>query len=285
MADVVLYVVTSAGAREVTLSSAPASLHDLPQWLPLGVYTSLRTFEQHKFLHLSGHLRRLARSMALLNWRYDLDEAAVRRALHQVCTAYDYPEARVRIDVLARPAPQLGCDSRLLLTLAPLEPPPPSIYEQGVSVALAPQLQRRQPQAKTADFVLARRQVDLNEAYEILLLDEEGRLLEGSSSNFFAVRDGAVVTAGQGVLEGITRHIVLQLVAEMDMALQLRPVRLAEITQLEEAFLSSSSRGLVPVRQIAAQVVGEGRPGPVTRRLMTAYERFVAQAIRPAVPV
>jgi branched-subunit amino acid aminotransferase/4-amino-4-deoxychorismate lyase len=222
--------------------------------------------------------------MTLQNWQYDLDEGALRRALHQICTAYEHPDARVRIDVLPHPAPQLNSDSRLLLTLAPFEPPPPAAYEQGVSVALAPQLHRLRPQAKTADFVLARRQITFNEAYEVLLLDEEGRLLEGSSSNFYAVSDGAVVTAGDHVLEGITRSIVLQLVEEAGIALRLRASRLSETAQLDEAFLSSSSRGLVPVRQIAAQVIGSGRPGPVTRRLMADYEQFVAQAIRPAVP-
>jgi branched-subunit amino acid aminotransferase/4-amino-4-deoxychorismate lyase len=170
------------------------------------------------------------------------------------------------------------------LTLAPFEPPPPSVYEQGVSVALAPQLHRLRPQAKTADFVLARRKIAFNEAYEVLLLDGEGRLLEGSSSNFYAASDGAVLTAGDGVLEGVTRSIILQLVEEAGIALHLRAPRLSDTAQLDEAFLSSSSRGLVPVRQIAAQVIGSGAPGPLTRQLMADYDRFVAQAIRTAVP-
>lgn len=284
MSDVLLYFVTGEGARRVALPYTPDSLHDLPPWLPLGVYTSFRTFEHNKFLRLSAHLQRLEQSMTLQDWHYALDESALRRALHQVCTAYEHPDARVRIDVLPHPAPQLNSASRLLLTLAPFEPPPPDVYVQGVSVALAPQLHRLRPQAKTADFVLARRKIAFNEAYEVLLLDDEKRLLEGSSSNFYAVSNGAVLTAGNGVLEGITRSIILQLVAEAGIALHLRAPRLSETGQLDEAFLSSSSRGLVPVRQIAAQVVGSGDPGPVTRRLMANYEQFVAQAIRPAVP-
>jgi branched-subunit amino acid aminotransferase/4-amino-4-deoxychorismate lyase len=277
-------MVTGDGSRRVALPYTPDSLHDLPPWLPLGVYTSLRTFEHNKFLRLSGHLQRLEQSMALQDWHYILDVGALRRALQQVCTVYEHPDARVRIDVLPHPAPQLDSDSRLLLTLAPFEPPPPAVYEQGVSVGLAPQLHRLRPRAKTADFVLARRKIALNQAYEVLLLDEEGCLLEGSSSNFYAVSDGAVLTAGDGVLEGITRSIILQLVEEAGITLHLRAPRLSETAQLDEAFLSSSSRGLVPVRQIAAQVVGSGGPGPVTRRLMADYEQFVAQAIRPAVP-
>ena len=285
MTDVVLYAVTTAGAKELELSYEPSSLYDLPESLALGVYTALRTFDHYKFLQLSDHLRRLEQSMALLNWRYVLDEGAVRRALHQVCVAYGHPEARVRIDVLARPASELGSDSRVLLTLAPFEPPPAAVYEEGARLRLARQLQRRKPRAKTADFVLARRNYPLNtaKAYEYLLLGDEERLLEGSGSNFYAVRDGSVLTAGDGVLEGITRKIVLQLVAKAGIDLQLHAARLDEVAQLDEAFLSSSSRGLVPVREIEGRVVGQGRPGPITRRLMADYEQFVVQAVRPAV--
>lgn len=285
MLDVVMYVVGEVGTKEVALDTTPASLHDVPDWLPLGVYTSLRTFEHFKFLHLAEHLQRLERSMALLGWSYALDKGALRRALHDVCRAYGHAEARVRIDVLAQTTPRLDSGSRLLLTLAPFEPPPEDVYRQGVTVALAPQLQREQPEAKKADFVRARRQAAVNEAYEILLLDADGRLLEGSSSNFYGVRDGAVYTAEKGVLEGITRGIVLQLVREEGLPLHLQAVRLEETARLGEALLSSSSRGLVPVRQIGEQVVGDGRPGPLTRRLMVAYEQYVAQAIRPAVPM
>ena len=291
MPKVVVYGVTVTGAQQLDLPFTPTSLYDLPEDLPLGVYTTFRTFDHYKFLHLSDHFRRLEQSMALLNWRYALDEAALRRALHQVCVGYAHPDARVRIDVLARAAAELAGDSRLLLALAPFDPPPAQVYERGVRVALAPRLHREEPRAKTADFVLARREYPLGGAgaphaanpYEYLLLDEEQHLLEGSSSNFYAVRDGSVDTAGDGVLEGITRKIVLQLISEAGIKLRMRAVRLAELEELDEAFLSSSSRGLVPIQQIDGRIVGAGRPGPVTRRLMAAYEEYVAEAVRPAV--
>ena len=291
MPKVVVYAVTVTGAQQLELPVTPASLHDLPEDLPLGVYTTFRTFDHYNFLHLSDHFRRLEQSMALLNWRYVLDEAAVRRALHQVCVGYAHPDARVRIDVLARPATQLAGDSRLLLALAPFDPPPAEVYELGVSVALAPRLRREEPRAKMAEFVLARREYPVGGAgashaadpYEYLLLDEKQHVLEGSSSNFYAVRDGGVHTAGDGVLEGITRKIVLQLISEAGIKLRMRAVRLVEVEELDEAFLSSSSRGVVPVQEIDDRIVGAGRPGPVTQQLMAAYEQYVAEAVRPAV--
>lgn len=283
MADVRLYAVTAEGAQELHLAPPPANLYDLPPGLALGVYTAFRTFDHYKFLQLSDHLHRLSHSMALLSWRYELDEAALRQALHQVCVGYDHPDARVRIDVLAQAATVLGSESRVLLTLAPFVPQPPAVYEEGVHLALARRLQRREPQAKTADFVLQRQNypVGAPETYDFLLLDEQERLLEGSTSNFYAVRDGAVLTAGDGVLEGITRKIVLQLVRAQGIPLSLRAPTLAEAPQLDEAFLSSSSRGLIPVRSIDGQAV-RSAPGPITRRLMAAYAQFVAQNVQPA---
>lgn len=285
MADIKLYSVTDAGAKELTPPHPLSSLYDLPNELALGVYTAMRTYDHYKFLRLSDHLQRLEQSMAVLNWRYRLDEGAVRRALHQVCVAYEYPDARVRIDVLTQaPGPPYG-DSHVIVTLAPFEPQPVVVYEKGVRLALAPALQRRHPQAKTADFALARREYPINsdESYDFLLLDEEERLLEGSTSNFYAVRDGRIWTAGEGMLEGITRMTVLQLAEETGIELQLDAPRLADVPLLDEAFLSSSSRGLVPVRQIDGKVVGQGRPGPITKQLMVAYEDFVERSVRPAV--
>jgi branched-subunit amino acid aminotransferase/4-amino-4-deoxychorismate lyase len=285
MPDVEVYAVTPEGPQRVHLPTPPASVHALPPDLSTGVYTVLRTFEHNKFLKLADHLRRLEQSMALLGREVRLDRQALRQALHEVCMAYGHPEARVRVDVLEGEAPRLPAGCRQLIALAPFVPLPEACYEEGVRVGLAPRLKRRHPRAKSTDFILARRRHTRTggETFDDLLLDGEGRILEGSTSNFYAVRGGVVWTADEGVLEGITRGIVLQLVAEGGIPLRLEAVPLAEIARFEEAFLSSSSRGLVPVVDVDGRLIGDGAPGPVTRRLMAAYERFVARAIRPAV--
>jgi branched-subunit amino acid aminotransferase/4-amino-4-deoxychorismate lyase len=116
-----------------------------------------------------------------------------------------------------------------------------------------------------------------------LLLSESGHILEGTGSNFYGARDGVVWTAGEGVLEGITRRIILDLLPGLGISLRLEPVHVDEIGRLDEAALSSSSRALFPVVEIAGQQVGDGRPGPVSRRILVAYQQFVAKNIRPAV--
>ena len=284
MSDFQLFAVTPSAPQPLIWPAGAASVHEVFDNLALGVYSALRTFDHHKFLHLDDHLDRTEQSMRLLGWQYRLDRAAFCQALHQVCTAYPLPDARVRFDVLAAPATSLGSDSRVLIGLAPFTPVPDACYEQGVRVQLAPHLKRENPLLKTANFVLARRPYPLGhpEAYEHLLVNEAGDILEGSSSNFYAVRDGCLHTAGAGVLEGITRKIVLQLAAQLHLPVVLAPVHAAGIPQFHEAFISSSSRGLVPVVAISNQSVGIGRPGPITRQLAAAYHAYVQTHIRPA---
>lgn len=285
MAHVELFAVKPDGPVQLTSASPLGSIYDLPDTLPYGVYTVMRTFEHNKFLGLTDHLDRLEQSIALLGWNYRPDRWAIRKALHEVCTAYSQPEARVRLDVLAGPAEELGTESRDLITLSPFEPVPEIFYQKGVRVAVARQLQRRQPRAKTADFVLARRNYPAGrpEAFEYLLLSEDGRILEGSGSNFYAIRSGVLWTAGERVLEGITRKIVLRLAPQLGIPVQLEAVALSDVPHLDEAFMSGSSRGLIPIVSVNGESVDNGRPGPITRNLMDAYEAYVAQAIRPAI--
>lgn len=302
MANFQLYAIEDAGPRALPVPDDAVQFIDLYRGLPLGVYDALRTFEHNKFLYLNRHLARTERSMALLGWTYRLDRARLLRALHAVVTAAEWPEMRVRFDVLAGPAEALSTTSRELIALQPFTPPLPELYERGVAVAFAAGLARERPQAKTADFAARRpttaglRQIEESgqlpvsgaqsavnsEPYEYLLLDSAGRILEGTGTNFWAVRDGVVYTAGEGVLEGITREILLQLIAGLDVPLRLEAVGAADIAALDEAALSGSSRALLPVVAIAGQPVGDGRPGPITRRILAAYNAFVAENVRTA---
>lgn len=281
-----LFAVSGQGPVRLALPSPLASIHDLPDDLPFGIYTAFRTFDHDKFLKLGAHLDRMQQSIDLLEWEYHLDRVVLRQALAKVCAGAPWPNSRVRVDVLEAPATRWSVTSRLLLTLAPFEPIPARHYREGVRLGLARQLQRVQPLAKRADFVLARRDYPLGqpEAYDYLLLDAAENILEGSSSNFFVVCDGMLWTAGDGVLEGITRTIILQeLAPALSIPIRFQPPALARVNTFDEAFLSSSSRGLIPVVNIAGTMVGEGTPGPVTRRLMDAYEDYVVETIRPAV--
>ena len=291
MSGMFFAAITATGLRPLPIPPSAHTFTDLLAGLPVGVYSAWRTFSHNKFLYLQAHLERTQQSMDLLGWGEVLAKEAVCRALQEAATAVPWPDSRVRLDVLAHPAPQqLGTDSRLLLALIPLIPPAAELYETGVAVALAEGLTRENPLVKTADFSLRRVQYQQNhqthqgeDVYEYLLTSPDGYLLEGAQTNFWGVRHGVLYTAATGILEGITRKILLQLAPQVGIPVQLQPIHRQEIAQLEEAALSGSSRAFLPVVRIQDQVVGNGRPGPISRRLLTAYNDFLRREIRPAI--
>ena len=113
----------------------------------------------------------------------------------------------------------------------------------------------------------------------MLLVDRNGRLLEGLSCNVFFVKDGTIFTAGAGVLEGVTRKIVLEVCNQFTIPIEFTAVRLKDISSCDEAFLSSTSRGVLPVVKIDQQVIGKGIPGEITRRVMVGFAARIDEGL------
>ena len=122
------------------------------------------------------------------------------------------------------------------------------------------------------------------------MVDEAGRILEGLTSNFFAVKGNEIWTNEESVLSGITRSLVLDEAVRNELPVNFRSITITEIPILEEAFITSSSRGILPVKQIDEVLIGYGKlvsldkpvcpgqsvcpgqPGPITKRLMDCLE-------------
>ena len=261
------------------------SFDDLYRQFNLGVYTALRTYRHNRFLHLGHHIHRTMASLIRAGIDHEMDEAKVRQSLHQVCTDYPGQEMRVRIDVLATPFLVDGIEVRELIAIAPFSPPDPSLYEQGVDLVTTDALSRDDPLTKSAQFVAARKNVlaASPQAEDCLLVDAHGHLLEGTNSNFYAVHSGLFRTANHGVLEGVTRTIVLSLAESLAIPIALRALARSEIAQLSEAAISSSSRGIMPVVSIDNVTIGDGVPGPIIRALMNAYEGYLVTHLKLAI--
>jgi branched-chain amino acid aminotransferase len=105
----------------------------------------------------------------------------------------------------------------------------------------------------------------------VLLSDAAGNVVEGPGFNVFAVVDGALVTPAEGVLEGITRRTVIEMAQSIGLPVALRALPARELRSAQEAFLSSSGGGVLPVTRVDGQPVGTGEVGPVTQRLVQTY--------------
>ena len=273
------------GPVEVPLPPGVDGMHAALGELPGGVYSGLRSFPGGRFLALEAHIARAERSARALGFELGAERALLVVGLQRVVDDARPDDLRLRFDVLPEPFELGGVRARLWLATAPYTPVPQRYLEQGARVEVAEGLVREEPLVKTTEFVLRRRPYPLesDQAYEHLLVDGGGRILECTSANVYALRGGRLETADSGVLEGITRALVLDLARELGLEVELRAPRLDEVAQWDEAFLSSSTRGLVPIVDVAGARVGDGRPGPWTRRLSEAYARLAERDAARAV--
>lgn len=289
MAERRLYAVSPGGVRRL---ECPVPLEEGPldacfAGRPTGAYAGLRTYGGRNFLGLEAHVVRAKRSLRALGAEEELDEELLRRGLDAV--AGDWLDGEARILFLVFPTADASSDPpvRALIAIEGLRTPSSGILRDGVEVDFAPGLRRIDPEAKTSNWLEGRRGwTDSSPSiYEHLLLDPARRILEGTSSNVYFVREATLHTAGEGVLEGITRGIVLGLCPGLGIPVTLEAVSADDCDRVDEAFLSSSTRELVPITRIAGRPVGGGRPGPVFQRLLVAYRDRVAQLARRAWPV
>lgn len=104
-----------------------------------------------------------------------------------------------------------------------------------------------------------------------VLVDRRGNLTEGTGFNIFVARDGALATPERGVFEGMTRRTVIELCHDEGIPCEKKPVPAAALADADEVFLTSTAGGIMPIREIDGRAVGDGQPGPLTRRLDTLY--------------
>jgi D-alanine transaminase len=148
---------------------------------------------------------------------------------------------------------------------------------QGVAVITQPDQRWARRDIKTVQLLpnlLAKQAARKTGAFEAWLVDDDGCVTEGSSTNAWIVdKDGTVITRdlSNAILPGVTRRIILQALAEAQMKVAERKFTVAEAKAAQEAFLSSATGAAVPVVAIDDQIIGNGAPGAVTRRIRELY--------------
>ncbi len=242
--------------------------------LPSGLYTTFRTYAgRTKVIGLRAHLDRLYLPAKALQMNVVLNRDQLRKVLADLLQSLAPHEARVRL--ILDTSRERG---RLYVLLEALKALPPEIYQDGVRVGIS-RGSRKKPLLKQTTFITessSERKRLGGETFEILLA-HNGRILEGLTSNFFYVRDGELGTAGRGVLSGVTRETVLTIARQAEIPVRYKALTLREAPEIDEVFITSSSRGIVPVVQIMAQPVGNGKVGNITKQLIDRFERKITE--------
>src|SRR4051794_21105875 len=256
------------------------------------VYETIGTIHGRLFA-ARDHLDRLERSARRIGMRVP-PRAEIETAIAETVAAAGNAETRVRV-MLTRGVGKLdldpaSCDDcRLVVIAFPLGAPTPEMFEKGVAVAIV-SVTRNSPRAidpavKSGNYlnnVLALGEARrVSGAYEAILCADDGSVAEGSTSNVFAVVGGVVWTPPPdvGILDGITRGKVMQLASGAGVAVVERRIQPDELRGADEAFLTSATRGVLPITTIDGRPVGGGVPGPVTRRLMALYDGLARRGV------
>jgi branched-chain amino acid aminotransferase len=245
------------------------------------------------------HLARLRRSADAIGLTIPISEDRWPLLLHEAMTrndvGHEHTDAYLRITI-SRGAGDIGLDPALcptptvVIMTKPLHPPPPEQYRVGVKLIVA--RTRRNlpsalsPQVKATNFlnnIMAKREAIAAGAFDSILLNWESHLTECTVSNLFFVRAGRLCTPALacGLLDGITRDIVIGLAQEKRIPVDEGHFGVEAIHKADECFITNTSLEMMPVTMVDGHPVGKGTPGPLTQQLHAYFVANKARFLEP----
>lgn len=259
-----------------------------------GIYETLRTYDGRLFL-FDRHMRRLRNSARLIDLAIPFTDDELAAHIHDTIAAaqLDGNEAYVRVlvtrgvgeltyDISATPKPSW------VIIVKPLPSPAPEIYERGVTVALV-DVVRNHPQSvnpmiksnNLMNSALAAQQALKRGAFEAVMRNYRGELTECTQSNLFVVKSGAALTPPleSGLLPGITREFLFEIGRDAGVEVREQILRDDDLFSADEAFLTSTTREVLPIVAIDDRDIGDGKPGPVTLNLLNAFRAACGRGI------
>jgi len=269
----------------IPLSQARISVLDYGFLYGFGLFETMRAYEGQVF-RLYSHLSRLVRSAEILGLLIGVTD--LKGAVMATIQANQLSDARIRITISIGegsmvPDPDTCKQPTVLIMAGNYHPYPEQVYKKGFRAVVSSIRRNSQSplsRLKSANYLenlLAKQEARKAGADEALCLNEKGLLAEASMSNIFLVADGVLKTPGQegGILPGITREVLLELASQLGISTFEQDIRLEEVFQAQEAFLTNSLIEIMPLAEVDSKPVGSGKPGPVTRKLMANYKKLV----------
>jgi branched-chain amino acid aminotransferase len=267
-----------------------------------GVYETLRTYNGQPFL-FERHMRRLRTSADMLALPIPLSNAEIAARFRETMAAAKlgdgvHNEAYIRI-LVTRGVGELTYDpaacpiSSIVVIVKPNVDPPAEAFEKGVRVALVPVVRNHpatvNPLIKSNSLInnaLGMQEALKRGGFEGIMRNYKGELAECTQSNLFVVKSGVALTppVDAGLLPGITREFLFEIGAEEGIPVREAVLRDEDLFAADEAFLTSTTRELVPIVQVDEHKIGTGVPGPIGRTLLDGFRRrALAMTAVPAV--
>ena len=250
-----------------------------------GCFETMRAY-QGKIFRLEPHLDRLEGSIAHLGLRPSVDRATLARRLRQALARSEIREAMVRV-ALIPDARRMASPS---IVVQPVPLPTATAYRRGIRVTIVPTrrfpVNQIDPQAKFSarlGSVLAVMEAQLRGVEEAVFLDgTTGVVTESTASNLGLIKAGAFLASPCefGLLAGVTWHAVAELAPTIGLTVRPTPLTRHDCYNADEAFMLSTLKEILPVTVIDGRRIGDGRPGPYTRRLHRAFRALVTRELR-----
>jgi len=280
----------------VPRSEAKVSVFDRGYLYGDGVFEGIRGYNGRIF-RLDQHLERLYRGAKAIWLEISLTPEELKDAICETVRRNGLKDCYVRV-VVSRGEGDLGLNplncrgpATVVVIASHIALYPAEVYEQGLELVTCATRRNApdalNPEIKSLNYlnnILAKIEVVRAGAHEGLMLNGTGHVAEATGDNVFIARGGFLKTppANAGILEGITRQVVIELADEMGLPLREDMLTLYEVYTADECFLTGTAAEIVPVARCDGRVIGDGKPGPVTKRLM---ERFKEVTVTEGVPV
>lgn len=280
----------------VPRSEAKVSVFDRGYLYGDGVFEGIRGYNGRIF-RLDQHLERLYRGAKAITLDIPLTPEELKDVIIETVRHNELRDCYIRV-VVSRGEGDLGLNpmnchtpATIVVIVSHIALYPQEVYEQGLDLVTCTTrrnlLTALNPEIKSLNYlnnILARIEVVRAGAHEGLMLNHLGFVAEATGDNVFIVRGGVLRTppAHTGILEGITRQVVLELAEEMGLPAREEEMTLYEVYTADECFLTGTAAEIVPVARTDGRIIGDGKPGPITKRLR---ERFEEVTVTEGVPV
>ncbi len=262
----------------VPSEEAVISLNDMIVLRGYGIFDFLRTYNKRPF-YLKGHIDRLERSGKLTGIELPETTERIFEIVMETLKKNDHnEESNVRLVVSGGISPDSVTpqgNGKLIVMVTPKLALPDWWYTDGTKIITNP-VERYIPGAKSTNYmaaVIALQKSKYEGAIEAIYVDRDNSMLEGTTTNLFTFIGSKLVTPENGILPGITRQVMLDILKD-EFDIELRDVKKDEIDSFEEVFITASNKEVVPVIQIDDKVIGDGNVGPRVKRVLELFKKY-----------
>lgn len=263
----------------VSEADATLSVFDLGVLRGYGVFDYVQLYQGRPF-KLMDHLERLEENANKIELQLPCNIHKLYDISHELIEKNPPIDAGLRYIVTGGLSfkdqlLQAGSSSLMILT-HPFSPYPEHFYSEGMRVVTTKH-NRLNPEVKSTNYmpaIFAMKKAVNKGFHDALFTTQDNSILEGTTCNVFFVKGNTIITAHDDIVRGVTREIIIDLFKD-EFKFEYRPLPMGELTECDEVFLTSSVKNAIPVVQIDDQIIGSGKPGPITKLIRNRFDQFV----------